>query len=300
VASSDPQIRPAPIGIVLVVVSAVAYGTVPIVAKLAFGSGVALPLFLSWRFSLAALALWAVVPLSGGSTLSRRRIAGLLAMGAIGYAGQSAAFFAALQRMPAAATALLLYTYPAMVTIGAGTVLRERIDDRKIVAVIIAFAGCSLVVQGQAGGLSPTGVGFALLSAAVYSAYILFGSRLFAGAAPVASSALVMTATAATFVVAAVARTGLSVPSSAAQFGWILLAATLGTALPVLAFLSGMPRIGASRASIISTLEPVVTVALAGVVLAQPLGPMQIAGAICILSSVAVLESGRGSGPAQV
>jgi drug/metabolite transporter (DMT)-like permease len=219
-------------------------------------------------------------------------------MGAVGYAGQAAAFFFALARLPAATTALLLYTYPAMVTLGSAVFLGERLDLRKVAAVLVAFGGTTLVLQGQAGTLNPVGVAFALLSAAMYSAYVLFGSRFFADVPPISAAATVMSATAVSFVTYAAIAGQVTVPAHSAQFGWIATIAVVGTALPVLAFVAGMPRIGPSRASILSTFEPVVTVALAAAVLREALHPLQIVGAACIVLSVAVLEAGGRAEPA--
>lgn len=287
------------VGTGLVVVSAISYGTVPIVATLAFAAHVRLPVFLAWRFGIAAALLWCVVVIGRGALPSISRIGALCGMG-LAYAAQSAAFFAALQRMSAPTTALLLYTYPAMVTLGASAVFKERLDTRKLVAIGVAFVGTSLIVRGSTAGMPAAGVGFALLSAAVYSGYILLGSRLFASGSASTQSAVVMSGTAAAFVVAAAVGGTTSMLIGPAQIGWIVVAAILGTAIPVLAFLAGMPRIGPARASILSTLEPVVTVLLAAALLAQPLGPVQIIGAVCVLGSVAVLEWRRALGPAQV
>jgi len=288
------------VGVALVVVSAFSYGTVPILAKLTFATGVALPEFLFWRFALAACLLWVVVALTRGGLPRRDRVLPLVLMGAVGYAGQSAAFFAALERIPAATTALLLYTYPAIVTIAAAALLHDRLTVRKICAILIAFVGTSMIVHGQLTGAAPLGVALALLSAIVYSAYVLVGSKLFAGLPPLSTTAIVLTSTAATYLTFALARGQFEVPANSTQLGMIGLVALVGTAIPVLAFVVGMPRIGPSRASILSTFEPAVTVLLATIVLAEPLHALQIAGAVCIVASVVVLEAGRGSEPAHM
>jgi drug/metabolite transporter (DMT)-like permease len=288
------------LGIAFVVASAIAYGTVPIIAKTAFRDGVALPEFLTLRFALAAALLWAAVPLSGGGLPRSAHFARLFAMGAVGYGGQSAAFFLALQRLPASTCALLLYAYPAIVTLAAAALLHDRLTVRKVGAAAIGFAGTSLVVQGMVGGIDPTGVGFALLSAVIYSAYILFGSRLFADVAPVAAAAVVMSGTASAYGVFAAVTRQMTFPTDATQVWIIALAAVVGTAVPVLGFLAGMPRIGPSRASILSTFEPVVTVLLAAAVLGEAFRAVQIVGAICVIASVLLLESGRPSEPARM
>jgi drug/metabolite transporter (DMT)-like permease len=288
-------------GVALVVVSAVSYGTVPILAKLTFRTGVTLPEFLAWRFGVAAVLLWIVVAATRGALPRRDRVLALVLMGAVGYAGQSAAFFAALERIPASTTALLLYIYPAVVTLAAAALLHEQLTARKLWAIVIAFAGTSMLVQGQLSGAEPVGIAFALLSAVIYSAYVLAGSRLFADLPPLATAATVMTSTAATYIAFALLAGRFAVPAGASQLGLIGAVAIVGTAIPVLAFVVGMPRIGPSRASILSTFEPAVTVLLATVVLAEPLRPLQLAGAACIVASVVVLEAGRPSGqPAQI
>lgn len=288
------------LGAVLVVASAFAYGTVPIFAKVAFRDGVTLPEFLSLRFALAAALLWAAVGLSGGKLPRAAHTFRLLLLGAVGYGGQSAAFFFALQRLPASTTALLLYTYPAIVTLAAAALFHDRLTARKLIAVAVAFGGTSLVVQGQIGGIDPTGVAFSLLSASIYSAYILFGSRIFTQAPPIASAALVLTGTALSYGVFAAASGQLVLPATSMQAATIAAVALIGTALPVLAFLAGMPLLGPARASILSTFEPTVTVVLAADVLGEPFRLSQIVGAVCVIASVIVLESGRPAEPARM
>jgi drug/metabolite transporter (DMT)-like permease len=292
--------RNATFGATLVVISAFSYGTVPVLAKLTFARGVSLAQFLSWRFAIAACLLWIVVLVTGRHLPARNRVIPFVLLGAVGYVGQSAAFFLALQRIPAATTALLLYTYPAIVTIAAAALLRETLTARKSVAIAIAFGGTSLVVQGTMSGISPVGVAFALLSALIYSAYILFGSKVFAGQPPIAAAATVMSSTAAAYVTYSALAGQLSLPAYPAQLGMIAAVAVIGTAVPVLAFIVGMPRVGPSRASILSTFEPAVTVLLATLVLGEPFRPIQIVGACCVIASVVVLEAGGSFEPAQL
>jgi drug/metabolite transporter (DMT)-like permease len=279
----------------LVAMSAVCYGTVPIIATAAFRLGMNTSQLLAWRFVLAAALLWGITWLTHRQASAGWRVTiGLVLLGT-GYAAQSGAFFVALHYIPAPAVALLLYTYPSMVTIGSAIFLREPIDFRKVVALLCAFAGTGFIVRGSQSGISDAGVGFALASAAIYSVYIIVGSRVFSRSDPVAAAATVMTSTAFFFLVTAAGLDSLVFPVDAPRLGTIGLIVVVGTAIPVLTFLVGMPRIGASRAAILSTLEPVVTVVLAGFLLDQPLDATQWGGAILVLASVVVLEVGRAT-----
>jgi drug/metabolite transporter (DMT)-like permease len=120
--------------------------------------------------------------------------------------------------------------------------------------------------------------------------YIGVGARELAGVDALAAATLVC--------VAAAAALALAVPFHAPRLpagatGW---AATLAiglvcTVLAILAFFAGLKRVGPATASILSTLEPVVTVLLAWIVLDETLSVMQLAGGAMVLGAAARLSS---------
>jgi drug/metabolite transporter (DMT)-like permease len=63
--------------------------------------------------------------------------------------------------------------------------------------------------------------------------------------------------------------------------------------VPIAGFIVGLARVGPARAAILSTLEPVITVVLAGLVLAEPLAWSQGIGGALILSAILILQLGR-------
>ena len=63
-----------------------------------------------------------------------------------------------------------------------------------------------------------------------------------------------------------------------------------GSVLPIVTFMLGMARVGASTASIVSTFEPVVTVALAVALYGEALGPLQALGGALVLAAVVALQ----------
>jgi len=81
---------------------------------------------------------------------------------------------------------------------------------------------------------------------------------------------------------------------------WIVAIALFSTVLPIVTFMLGMERVGAATASILSTVEPVVTVALAVAIYAEALGPLQILGGALVLAAVVALQAraARGTRPA--
>ena len=79
-------------------------------------------------------------------------------------------------------------------------------------------------------------------------------------------------------------------PTTLIVVGAIALVATV---LPIAAFLAGVRRIGPSRATILGTVEPPVTIALSALVFAERLGALQIVGAGLVLSGVLILQLRR-------
>src|SRR4051794_10739329 len=94
--------------------------------------------------------------------------------------------------MDASLLSLLLYTYPAMVTVAAVALGRERVDARRLVALALTSGGLVLVLAAAGtGALDPLGSALGLLAAVMYSAYILVGDRAGARLAPMLLAALV-------------------------------------------------------------------------------------------------------------
>jgi drug/metabolite transporter (DMT)-like permease len=83
----------------------------------------------------------------------------------------------------------------------------------------------------------------------------------------------------------------LDVPSGL----WPILLAFgfVATALAIQTFYAGVRRIGAARASIVSTVEPVYTIVLAMLLLGETLAPVQVAGGVLVIAAVILAESGR-------
>lgn len=285
-------------GPALCLLSAAAFGCMAIFGKLAYDAGVDVGSLLLVRFALAAAVLAAIAASIGALRgLGRRAVLSGLAMGAIGYATQAGLYFLALERMDASLLSLLLYTYPALVT-GAAIVLgREEPSARKGVALAVASIGTALVLAGAGtGALDPLATVMALGAAAAYTTYILTGDRVVAGVPPLALAALVTAGATVTFGVAVLVTGGPDLGFAAAGWGWLTAIALVSTVAAIIAFFAGLARVGPSTASILSTVEPVITVALAAAVFGEALTAVQLAGGALVLATVLVLNAPRRRG----
>jgi drug/metabolite transporter (DMT)-like permease len=193
------------------------------------------------------------------------------------------------------------------VLVAAVAIGRERVTVRRVAALAVATAGTALVLLGAASGtLDPLGTVMGFGAALAYTGYILVGDRVVAGVPPVALAALVCTGATGTFAAAAVVTGGPGLGFAAEGWGWLAAIALVSTVGAILAFFAGLARVGPSAASILSTLEPVVTVGLAAAAFGETLGAVQLVGGALVLSAVVVMQwpagapSRRGSPRVQV
>jgi len=279
-------------GLALVALSTVAFGVLPILAKAAYAAGVRpLPLLPS-RYAIAALLL---TLLARGPALPWRSRVRLWAIGAV-FVVNSLAYFRALQTVSASAVALLLYSYPVLVALLAAAAGLERLTLRALLVAAAAFAGCALTAAGETGASSllqaGPGVAFALVAALVYASYLVLSSRFAADVPAQALAQHLAQASALVCIVLALATGGLSLPSSPAAWLSVLGIAVVSTVVALFTFLAGMAHLGPTRASVVSSLEVLVTLALAAALLGERLGPLQWLGAALILGAVVAQSLG--------
>src|SRR5262245_5754422 len=274
-------------GLVFLLVSTIAYGTMPILAKGAYRYGVETGPLLFWRFLLASV-LFALF--ARGKALPLRQRLLLWGLGVV-FIGNAVTYFKALETVPATTVSLVVYTYPVIVMLESALLGLEHLTVRGLLSAVLAFSGCALTAGAAiAGG---TGIYYALACALIYATYIVLSSR-FARDVPAESAALHLAQAAAVGMgVMGAARGGLALPPSPVAWLLVLAIAILCTVVAMYAFLAGLARVGPGRASVVSSLEVVVTLVLAYFFLGERLGPRQQVGAALILGAVVLQNMGR-------
>ena len=287
-------------GALLCIGSAAGFGAMAVFGKLAYDNGATVGTLLAVRFAIAAALFWALVFAASGTVaelraLGRRDLAVALGLGAAGYAAQAGCFFTALERIDASLLSLLLYTFPAMVAVAAIALGREHADPTRLAALALASAGLVLVLaSAEPGALDAVGAALALGAALIYTTYILVSQGIAGRLSPTVLSALVCTG-AAVSLAAGSAALGELRPGDVtlAGWGWLAGIALVSTVAAVSLFFAGLKRVGPTTASILSTVEPVVTVVLAFIVFGELLGTLQLIGGALVVAAVLVLGSYR-------
>ncbi|WP_435318095.1 DMT family transporter [Haloarchaeobius sp. TZWSO28] len=279
-------------GALLVIVSAVGFGTLGIFGKLADAAGLTVPTLLASRFVIASLLVWAVLGLRGNARLlTGRGLAVALGLGTLGYALMSGLYFVGLGYLTAGLAGIVLYTYPAFVVCLALLSGRETITPRLVAALFLCLAGVALVLGVDPAGADPLGVSIVLAAAVVYAGYITASGMALDTVRPRTLTAHVLPAAAGAFIAVGSLTGTLSVPSSPSQWSVVVGIALVATIVPIFAFFAGIQRVGASRASVLSTVEPAVTVVLGAMYLSEPVTATTVVGGVLVLAGVVLAQS---------
>jgi drug/metabolite transporter (DMT)-like permease len=289
-----------------------------------------LPL-LTWRYVFATIVGWLFVTASLNGrrslrALTPRTLAILVFLGIL-YVGNAGGYTAALQTTPASLVAIIVYLYPAMVAVISLRYARRLEGRRPWVALGFSTAGVALAVGGipDDADIPVSGLLLADTCAVGYAVWIVLAARMRGdrpgrdvgadetitatgpddtsasdrGPDALASSAIMSTTTALTAAVLALLVGGDLSPAAVPGSAWLALIG-FGTfsGIAVVAFLAGTRRIGAARAALVSTFEPVYTIVLATLLLGETLDPIQVVGGALVVCGVLLAESGRPGRPA--
>ena len=280
-------------GILLVAASGLAFGLLSIFNRQAAALGLGVPTLLAFRFLIAAVVLWSWIFARGTTIrLPRRTVLGLMAMGGL-YVVEAGLYFLSARRIPVALTAVLLYLYPALVAVVTWLRGRHAFTSRDGLALALSLGGTVLAV-GRLGGATDTlGVLMGLATAVGYTVYLLLGERVQQGLPTLVVAACVITTAGFGFLGWAVVSHSWQ-PALAIQ-AWkpLLGIALLCTVLPIPLHLAGLARIGAPKAAMVSTTEPICAALFGALLLHEVPTALQAVGAVLILIAVVLLAVER-------
>jgi drug/metabolite transporter (DMT)-like permease len=236
--------------------------------------------------------MWVVAMVIGQNPLriSRKELLTLLALGGVVYTGQALTYFVALRSLPASLVVLIAYIYPSLVVVAGWLFLRRSVSQWHWVALAGSFAGVALLVGGTRFELSWALV-LAIASPMIYTGYILIGERVMSSVPAVAASAVIMSGAAIAFCLLAALNHELALPRNANGWAVAFGIALFPTMLAISLFMAGLPRVGAARAALVSTVEPVITVLLAVVLLGDRLSAVQVVGGVLVLLAVILVQA---------
>jgi drug/metabolite transporter (DMT)-like permease len=273
------------VGVAVAVVSALGFATLALWGKFSQQLKIPTETFLAFRFGLAALAL---LPLAARGLTATERVK-QTAFGSM-YTVQTLLYFTALQQVSAGVTTLLLYLAPGFVVLYEW-LLGTRPQRAQLMGLALSSLGLIVIV----GVPSPsdgtiTGFLFAVASGACYAGFLVASSRLFPKADSLTLTANASLGSAAGFVILGLFTTNLHLPTQPLEWGVILGAVVFATLLAIPLMFRAVNLLGATRSSLLFTLEPVFVTLLALVFLEEPLTLAKVVGGGLILAGALLAQ----------
>jgi drug/metabolite transporter, DME family len=301
--------RPPVTGFLTVVLAASLFGMLGPLSRYAYDAGMEPLPFVAWRAGIGLLAAatfigWRVS--NGAESLTRigrldraERVT-LVVAALLGFA-LNLAMFISFDLITIALALLGFYTYPVIVAVVNVALGREALDRTRVAALALAVAGMIAVVAAQldpAAGIrvNELGIVLALVAAGCQAAFVVISRDGYPSVPSSQAMAVVLGTTVVCSVAIALGTGGaaaLAFPlSDPSVLPLLAFTGLFAAAVPSILFLTGIRRIGGTRAGILMLFEPVVGVALAAILLGESIAPVQVVGGLAILAAAVILQLG--------
>lgn len=228
-----------------------------------------------------------------GFKINVRDIPLFLALGLVSILFFTCCYFTAIRLMTMSTAAILLYTSPIWVMILAIIFLKEKFSVQKLIALILAFAGCVLV-SGFGGKVTAIGILVGLGSGLGYGLYSIFGTFALKKYSP-------YTVTCYTFLIAGFGSIFVANPADLvgkiaaidnklSLFGFVLLTAVVTAVIPFLLYTLGLSKTTAGRAAVLATVEPAAATLFGFFVMGEKVGLIAVIGILLVFAAIVVLS----------
>ena len=278
-------------GILYIILSACAFGIMPILAKLSYRGGANTYSTLFLRFLFASIMLFYYLKTKGISMkLNKKQLILVLSIGVLGFTLATSSLYMSYNYISIGMASMIFYIYPSIVTILAYVLYKEKIYPNKIISLIISLIGIYILIDRGSVNFNIKGIILAGIAAILYSLYVLGAShKEFKNINSYVLTFYISCASATFMFIAAESTNNFNINISFYALVAILLISFISTVVALMAFLEGVRLIGPSKASILSTIEPIVSLILGIIILGEPISFRIIFGSIMIVLSVVIL-----------
>ncbi|HEU18881.1 MAG TPA: hypothetical protein ENO00_05775 [Deltaproteobacteria bacterium] len=205
-------------------------------------------------------------------------------------------YFAAISKIHVAAAILLQYLAPIIVAVYSMCFWNERVSAIKLSALVLAVAGCYLMVGGYSLHLltmNRIGILWGLTSAVAFASYTLLGERVMHRYPPWTVIFYAMLCASISINAVGAPPQYLHMEYSMMQFLSLSYIVVMGTILPFGLYFIGVNYIRSTRTMITATLEPISAAVMAFFLLGERLEVWQIIGGIAVVAAIVLLQIQR-------
>jgi drug/metabolite transporter, DME family len=291
------------LGALAVAAAATTWGTLGFFAKILYAQGVSFESLVAVRASVGWLAVIGFLLATRDARslrVKRQDLRFLLPLGLVGIGAFYLLYFYTVRESTMGTAAILLYSAPAFVVVLARLFLRELLNVTKVFGLLLTVGGISLVIGAYDPAnleVSPKILLTGLLSGLTYGLYAIFGRPVACQLSPPVILSYALAFGSALLIVAALPTLDTLVGLPVTSYLILLMLSVVHTTLAFALYTFGIRHLGAGRAAIVATIEPVVAGILGVTLLGEDLTVLKVLGALLVISGaiLAQLRPGKAA-----
>ena len=274
-------------GVTYSFISALSFATLAILIKIGYNSGLKASEMLLYRFFFATITMGVFFLTTRPHILkpSTKLILKSAFTGSILYTAQAFCFFKGIKYVSPNVVELILYLYPATVTLISHFIFKEKITIWQAVFICIILLGFGFIFHDAFRyKLKLLGIVYALSAMLIYSIYLIFVQILVKKENPISFSFYTIFFAFLSFFI--ISLSSFSLPKNVHQLAVGILLGLIPTFSAIVFLFLAIELIGSALASIFSSVEPVFTIIMAYILLHITLNKYQLIGGFLIILGV--------------
>lgn len=241
-----------------------------------------------WRFCVASIFLFLLLlPKIKKLRASRKEITSLLLSGAIFHGSATSLYFLAATHIGSGLATILLFTHPLTVVIFNRLFYNTKISRICYAAFALIILGIAFVADIGGANFNFTGVAIGILSSVFFGLYVISGKKN--NIDPLLSTFIICCGCIIVCLAFTLLHDSFKVPQTFDIWQNIFGLAIICTALPILLFLKGLPKIASEKAAIISMIEPPMVMLVGYLLLDERISSWQLFGAALIMAAALIV-----------
>lgn len=274
-----------------VIGSATLFGMMPILAKLSYKSGSNVQSTLFLRFLFSSIMIYIYLKYKNISLKLNINILILVCtIGFLGYSLMSIFLFTSYNYMSVGVASMVFFIYPTIVSCISFIIFKEKITKTKFVSLTLSTIGIITIIGIRENKIKSIGLIFVLLAALSYSAYVIgINTKLVRKVNNIVITFYVVITCTVTTGIIGLFTNSINFRINYTGIIYILILALISTVIAFILFLEGAKIIGSSKAAILGTLEPIVTLFLGHIFLDEKLNFRVIVGCLLVVISMVFL-----------
>jgi len=274
-------------GIIYSFISALSFATLAILIKIGYNYGLKASEMLLYRFFFATTTMGLFFLITRPLSLkpSKTLILKSAFTGSILYTAQAFCFFKGIKYVSPNVVELILYLYPATVTLISHFIFKEKITIWQTLFIGIILLGFGFIFHDAFRyRLKLLGIAYAFSAMLIYSIYLIFVQVFVKKENPITFSFYTILFAFLSFFI--ISLSNFSLPKNIHQLAVGILLGLIPTFSAIMFLFLAIELIGSALASIFSSVEPVFTIIMAYILLHISLNEYQLIGGLLIIIGV--------------